>query len=147
MTTFDIKQVKLIVGGQLITGFQNGSSIEVARDEDVFSATSGLDGGFIRSKKYDNLATATFTLMMNSPANDVLNNLANQDKITGNGIAPFFITDLNAIGVKATGLCWVMKIPSINYSNESSGREWGLHIGNYNENITGGISFLGAIGL
>lgn len=147
MSTHDIRRIALTVGIQAIEGFQEGSTIEITRAEDVYTAQSGLDRGFVRNRKYNDLATLTFTLLSGSPSNQYLNNLRQADKAGNAGLVPFYFADNNYIGTFASGLCWVMRMPPLAYSDESQGRAWGLQIAEFDEQFSGGLSFFGAIGV
>jgi hypothetical protein len=141
----------MTVGQIAISGYHPGSTIEVVPNAEAVTAESGLDVGFVRNRKYDKLAVATFKLLPGSQSNDVLQNLYNLDNNPtnpGGGIVPFFIRDFNFTGTYVQGLCWVMNQPALGgYSDESAGREWMLQIADYKGNISGGAQFFGAIGI
>lgn len=124
VSTFDPKSVIIAVGGVPLSGYADGTFLEVAADNQQFSKTTGADGFTTRVKSNNNGATATVTLAQSSPSNDYLSGLAAADRLTSTGIVPILIKDLSGSTIIFAGTCWIQQIPDASFGNEINNRSW-----------------------
>ena len=126
--TYDFLKVSLIWGTRELSGFENGSSITVARTTPSFSKKVDIDGAVTRSRSNDTSGTITFTLSQLSEDNQYLQNWLNIDERTGAGVLPAKLVDKsNPNNELVTALeAWIQTQPSRTFGMESSGREWVL---------------------
>lgn len=129
MKTYNFKKVVVIVGGSIITGFADSSSISAEFDEDRFTPDTGADGEYTRSQTNNNQGTITLNLKASSLGNAVLNAFYLLDKVAGSGIFPLLIKDLNGTTLIAAPECYVLKPPAAEFESELGEREWTLATG------------------
>lgn len=123
VTTLDPKQVFIIIGGAHITGYADGSFIEVDRDEDSFTKKTGADGLTARAKSNNRGASFKITLMQTSPSNDVLTAFMLADEAESNAVQPVMVKD--GFGTSLfNGIGWVKKMPASAWAKEVGAREW-----------------------
>ena len=128
MTVFvyDAAKHYIQIGGFPIQGFQDGSNIEVAFDDDVMTKQVDTDGRnvvFNKSNRYT--ATVTFTLNEGSAANDILTEVyTSLRRGRGGGVVPFFFKDGNGRSLAQSPGCTVQTMPSLGGGRESTGRTW-----------------------
>lgn len=66
---YDPKNVTVIYGDQIITGFADGDMVELEAKEDDWSLTSGADGtDVVAVRNRDDQASAKFTLFSGTPS-------------------------------------------------------------------------------
>ena len=134
---YDPSANKVVLGGLEITGYAEGTFIEIERDEDGFMTTVGSLGDVVRTRNLSRVVKCTLTLMAQAPANDLLNGIAQDDEDTGDNVKDFQMKDLNA-NVRVDGPeAWVMKLPKIERAKEAGTIQWVIVIANC-EVIAGG---------
>ncbi len=122
--TYDPKKVFVIVGGQHITGFQDGSMVTVERNEDAWTLQMGTDGYGTRSKSNNRSGRITINLMQTSGSNFILSNLAQLDELGNGGVVEVMVQDSNGKSLHVMQEAWVVKRPSAEYGKEATNREW-----------------------
>lgn len=127
--TYDPSEVSVIIGGQIITGFDEGDSIEVAMNEDAFTLKVGSQGDATRTKNANLSGTLKLVLQQASEANAVLQGLLTQDQLSGNGTFPFLVRDNSGNDVHKAETAWVKRQPNAAYGKESGTREWMIESG------------------
>jgi len=70
-------------------------------------------------------------------SNDVLSQFAIADELTNAGLVPVSIVDLNSQTKAVSAQGWVRKLPSIEFGDESSTREWVLDLGQLDMTVGG----------
>jgi hypothetical protein len=125
--TFDPRQVIVTCGGVPITGFVDGTFIEIEKNSDDFTLHMGTDGIGSRARSADESGKITINLQRTSLSNDVLSQLRLIDRLAPSG-APFpvMIKDLSGTSTMATGFAWVRKQPKWEDGKEISPRQWVL---------------------
>ena len=91
--TYDFNKVSLIYATRELSGFENGTSITVARATPSFSKKVDIDGAVTRSRSNDTSGTYSFSLSQLSEDNQFLLNILNIDERTGAGIFPVKLVD------------------------------------------------------
>jgi hypothetical protein len=127
--TYDPQQVSLSIGGQIASGFADGTFISVEPDEDTFTKVTGADGDVSRSKTANESATLTLTLAQTSPFNDILSALAAADKVSSTGVFPVIIKDNSGTTVVSSGAGWIRRLPTSGFGKEIENREWIIDMG------------------
>ena len=126
--TYDPKSVVITVGGVPMSGFADGTFLEITRDDVAFTKVVGADGTTTRVKSNNTGGSMTITLKQSSPSNDVLSAFAQADELTNTGVVPILVKDLsgNSIYFSATG--WIQKYPDSVFANEINNRAWVLDL-------------------
>jgi len=93
MRTFDPKDVNVIVGGVVLTGFAESTFVTAERMEDMFTEYVGAKGEVSMSETSNNTGEVTITLEATSPSVRYLNGLA--IKKGPAAIIPVQVVDLN----------------------------------------------------
>lgn len=128
MYTYDPKQVMIIIGGAIMSGFSEGTFLTIEMKEDAFTTKVGADGETSRAKRNNNNADATLTLAQTSPSNDVLSAFAAADRLTGDGVVPFVVKDGSGRSLLFSAYAWVKKLPGQAYSANIEDRAWSFEI-------------------
>jgi hypothetical protein len=126
--TFDPKQVSVVVGGNIISGWGPDEAISAERNKDAWTLKVGVDGEAARSKSNDKSGRIKLTLLQTSQSNNALSALAAADELSNAGAVPFFLKDNSPTG-STTGAaltCWVLKYPAVKYAHDVELREWTL---------------------
>jgi hypothetical protein len=137
---YDPKAVSVIFGGP-ITGFADGTFVNVAFNEDLFNLVIGADGEACRSKTNNLSARITITLLQSSASNTFLSAAHNVDLNSplGDGIVPFFLKDLSGDTIMAAENAWVVKPADTEYAREPGSREWTIETDNMQFNVGGNL--------
>ena len=138
--TYDPKKVIITFGGVPITGFADGTFIQVTQDADSWAKKVGADGEVVRAKSNDNTHTVTITLQQSSGSKDYLSTCLNLDKLTNKGMLPLVITDLNGTTLESWLQAWVSKDPDWEYAKEATDRAWVLMTGQAATTLYGGVN-------
>lgn len=124
--TFDPKQVAVIVGGKIMSGFADGTFIVAERNEQAFNLKVGVDGEGTRAKSNNKSGKVTVTLMQSSASNDDLSSIAAADELSNTGVVPLLVKDASGRTVIAAQSAWVQKYPNSEFAKETSTRAWVL---------------------
>jgi hypothetical protein len=122
--TYDAKKIACIVGGVMLSGFNDGDVVTVERNEDTFTFQPDTDGGGTRSKSNNKSGRFTFVLSQTSAANGLLTAIAKLDEVGNAGAVPVIVKDLNGSSLYTATMAWLVKPPVGEYKRESGGREW-----------------------
>lgn len=124
--TYDFKKVSVIVDGQYIVGFMDGTVITCEKNEDNIIPHVGADGEVTFAESADNTGTITLTLKQTSSSLPFLQRLATQKR-------EFAAQVIDANGnFKAGGTqCRILKTPSREFGSEVSGVEVQIYVADY----------------
>src|SRR5690606_23641120 len=126
VTTYDPKQVKIVVGAHTITGVADGTFITIEPTGDGVTSVAGAYGDVARSMSHDPRHTITITLQQTSRSNDVLSSLRDVDRLSGgSGAFPIQVTDLRG-GTLFAGTAWVVKKATATFASGTENKEWPL---------------------
>lgn len=128
--TYDPKKVTFILGPYIITGFAEGTFINIESNGDGITAIVGCDQEIVRTIAPGSIIrTVTLTLLQSSDSNDDLTALLNMDNQSGAGIVPLAIKDLSGRTTIATDQAWVAKKPNVVRSNSAGdgNTEWTIY--------------------
>lgn len=122
--TYDPKQVSVIIGGKIMSGFADGSIVKVKRNSDAFTLKVGVDGGGTRAKSNDSSGEIEIELMQSSNSNDDLSAFAQADALTNAGVVSGIVKDGSGRTVVGATTCWVKKMPDVSFGKEVGTRTW-----------------------
>lgn len=124
VTSYDAKDVSVIVNGIYLTGFADGTFVSYEKTEDRWAISTGSMGDTARAKVNNPLGTITVTLQQTSPQVSMLNNLAKSGKLVE---ARVIHKGSNTEKIGGTQ-CFVMKEASGEYGSEISNREFTIQV-------------------
>jgi hypothetical protein len=128
-TTYDPKKVIITYGSVPIGGYADGTFVQVDPNGDAFTKKVGADGEVVRTRSNDNTHTVAITLQQSSLSNQYLSTCKNADKLTGLGMLPLSITDLNGATLFFWPQAWVSTDPGWGFAKEPTDRAWTFHTG------------------
>ena len=123
-SSFNPAEFDLIIAGQTITGFAEGTFVEFVRNEDTWTFITGANGEVARIKRNNLSTTITITLLQGSESNLVLSNLHNIDENTGTGAFPVLGKDNSGGSTYAASKAWVQKTADAPFSSAHEARVW-----------------------
>lgn len=128
--TFDPKEVIITIGGIPMSGFADGTFLEVVADVPQFTKVTGADGYVTRVKSNDYGAVMTLTLSQSSPSNDALSAIFNADRQANAGVVPILIKDMSGTSVIFAATGWIQQFPDTAFGNEINDRAWIFDLAN-----------------
>lgn len=133
MRTFDIKNYDVIVGDNLITGFGEGTSIEVSPEGPGFTDKVGIDGEATSSRSHDRRATLSITLMASSESNDVLSAIYAGDRagVNGEGVLSVSIVNREGTDEYSASQARIMQEPDLALGAEVGENVWQIRMFDY----------------
>lgn len=126
--TYDPKQVIVTIGGVPMSGFSDGTFLEVVRNEPTWNMVVGADGLVTRGKTNNFSGTLTLTLKQSSPSNDVLSAFLAVDEATNAGVIPVLIKDLSGNSVYFSARAWINQYANSTFGKDISDRQWTLSL-------------------
>lgn len=130
MKTYDFKQVQVIFGGNILTGFAEGDAIQLTPNADAFTLKVGADGETSRSKSNNKSRGLKLKFMQTASANDILSGIHNTDLENNSGVRPLMIKDLNGNSLVTERQAFIGKAPDESWGAEAGDREWTLVLPN-----------------
>jgi hypothetical protein len=127
--TYDPKKVIITLGGVPISGYADGTFVQIDPNSETWTKKVGADGEVARSLTNDNTHTIQITLMQTSLSNAYLRTVMNADKLTGLGMLPLSFTDLNTMEEYFWPQAWVSTDPSTGRAKETTDMQWTIHTG------------------
>jgi len=144
--TYDPRDVQIIVGGVPLSGFADGTFINVASDEPLYNKTVGADGEVSRSRSNNRAGTVTITLKQTSNGNDVLSGFAALDDASNGGVFPMMIKEIGSgRTIVFAQSAWIEQFPDVDYAKEVGDRAWTIATGPL-QRFVGGNAFSGSGG-
>lgn len=126
--TYDPKSILISVGGVPISGFADGTFLEITADNPQFSKVVGSDGYTTRVKSNNYGAVMTLTLSQTSPSNDVLSGILALDRVSNSGVVPILIKDMSGTTVVFSATGWIQQFPDMAFGNEVNNRAWAIDL-------------------
>lgn len=111
-------------GGVPASGYLEGTFVECERYADAMSMNIGSDGEGTRIKSQNKSGYIKLSLKQDSPFNDYLTNLANQDEDTSDAVKSALLTDKQGSTIGKASKAWIKRKPKVVFSNGVEGREW-----------------------
>lgn len=122
--TYNPKLVALVLFGAPITGFADGTMIEVERDSDSFTKNVGGDGEVARTANADKTGSIKITLMQTSKSNDILSAQLALDEASNLATGTAMLRDLSGSTQVSSAECWIKKPAAVSFGKENGTREW-----------------------
>jgi len=122
--TYDPKQVILTFGALHITGFAEGTMINIKRKEDMWTMQIGVDGEGTRSKSNNKSAEIEAILMQSSNTNDALSILTLADENLNSSALPLNCVDLSGRSLFQAETAWIRKYPDSQFADKAGPRSW-----------------------
>jgi hypothetical protein len=137
---YDPKLVTVIFGGPL-TGFADGTFVNVSYNDDLFTLVIGADGEACRAKTNNLSARVAVTLLQSSASNVFLSAALNTDLNSplGDGILPFFLKDLSGTTLMSAENAWIVKPADVENAREPGSREWTIETDNMQFLVGGNV--------
>lgn len=124
MKQHDPSQCLLSFDGVPISGYADGTFIEVEANDDSFTLQIGSDGEATRSRSQNRSGVLTLTLMQGSASNDFLSGMLLSDRINGDGVGALQMADNLGTTLVLAQNAWVKRSPNVRRSKESDTVEW-----------------------
>ena len=118
------------IGAHSLTGFAEGTFVNVEKNEDKYTMVSGGQEETTRVVHGNNQGTLTITLKHTSPSNAVLGKIANSDKIVS-----VWVSDQNTDGALFAGgdEAWLQKPAAQSRGNSVENITWVFSIAKYGQ--------------
>lgn len=124
--TYDPKQVIVTIGAVPMSGFSDGTFLEIDRNEATWNTVVGADGLVTRGKTNNFSGTLTLTLKQSSPSNDVLSGFMAIDEATNRGVFPVFVKDLSGNSIYFSAQAWITQYANSTFDKNITDRQWVL---------------------
>lgn len=129
--------MSVIVNGQVISGFAEGTFITVERDEDAYTYAPSTSGEGTRVKNANKAGKITIVLNQTSPSNQIFSDAIKADELNNQGVFPVLIRDNSGNDVHKSEAAYIVKFPSTQYAKENSTREYVIQCENLEMNVGG----------
>lgn len=126
--TYDPREVVVTFRGIPLTGFADGTFMNLERTEDTFTESTGASGETSRAKSNNRSASLELTLQQTSPSNDVLSIAHSQDEKANAGVGEVLVKDAKGTTLVVSPAAYVKKPPAVEYGKEITGRAWTLFL-------------------
>lgn len=112
--TYDPKKVIVVFGSVNITGFDEGTFVQIETQGDGTTAVVGCDQEVVRSISPQSiLKKIVITLLQSSDSNDKLSSIQDSDNQSGNGVKALSIKDLSGRTLLKSSSAWIVKKPQV----------------------------------
>lgn len=122
--TYSPEEYRISIGGQLAHGFEDGTFVEVAPDEDLYNKHTGADGRTSRARTANRSGTITLTLARTSPFNAVMSAFMLADEAADAGVFPVLIKDGKGSTRVFSATSWIQTRPTMADSKDIEPRQW-----------------------
>ena len=117
--TYNPSRVVVVMNGFSISGFADGTFVNITMQNDGITSQVGADGEIARAISTDRRCTVTITLQQTSPANDFLSGMFSMDVLTCGGLlGPLLIQDLCGETIFQASKAWVVKPADVEFGKE-----------------------------
>lgn len=124
--TYSPEDYRVIIGGFRAVGFEDGTYIEIAPDEQLYNKHVGADGRVSRARTANRSGFVTLTLARTSPFNDILSGFMIADEAGDAGVVPILIKDAKGNSSVFSATAWVRERPTMSDSKNIEPRSWVL---------------------
>lgn len=128
VATFSPSEIVIVFADNQITGYADGTFVEVERDEDTFTEQVGADGKVARAKNLNRMGIVRLTLQQTSPSNAILSAAQRLDESTGAGVYPVQVKHVKGTTLHGGREAWVRKPAASSYAKELGTREWEIRV-------------------
>ena len=139
LKTYDPKQLVFTYGGVAITGYADGTFVNITPNAESWTKVVGADGKDVsRARSNDDTYEVTITLASTSASNEYLSTVKLTDDLTGKGALPLLVQDLSGNTLFFVESAWIRQAPDVEFSKEVTERAWVFDTVNVSEYIVGG---------
>ena len=128
--SYDPGQVDFNVGGRDVSGYADGTFIDVQRNVDQATLIVGSDGESTVALSQNRSGRFICTLQQSSPLNDYFSSLAEALENRSGGFVPITVKDNNGTTLASGKKCWVVKRAKTTFAKDPENREWIFETGN-----------------
>jgi len=137
---YDPKDVVVVYGALVLTGFADGTFVKVAMNEDDFGLKVGADGEGCRVRKRNKSATVEVTLLQSSASNAALSASRALDIETPEGLLGKQLSITTSSGnTFFAAAAWIKKMPDVEFSKDVEHRMWVFEMIELEATITGDL--------
>ena len=129
--TFDPKKILISLGPHTVTGYSDGTFVNIEPGGDGVTKKVGCDGEVCRSLDPDNTATVTLTVLLTSPTVAWCQQRYKKDKEDGEGMFPILVKDLKGGLVFSAEQAWLENWPAREFAKEAPEREIKIATGDF----------------
>lgn len=122
--TYTPSEVKLIVGGYVVTGWE---AISIRRNKRIFNPVEGIRGKNTRVKNLDTSATIAVPLIQTSQSNDVFSEILRLDSINGTGRISLTLKDRSGNSIFSSTEAYITDYPEASYTDDIETRNWTIY--------------------
>jgi hypothetical protein len=127
--TFDIKRVIVTWCGTALSGWADGTCIQIRPAGPRWTKHVGADGEVARSKSNDLTSEVTLSFTQTSLSLDFLSLMLALDNYSNNGLGPLQIQDLNGGANQFWAQAWIRQPAETVYAKDMAPRVWTLDTG------------------
>ena len=120
--TYDPKDISVIIGGNIIQGFADGTFVKFGRMEKMWNLKVGVTGEGTRAKSNNKSGFIEMTIFQSSPSCDALSALIAADELTNSGAVPGLVRDNNGTTLATCLTGWVAQQPDTEFAKEVTAR-------------------------
>lgn len=129
VVTYDPAQVIVTFGGAVLSGYADGTFVNVQFDESQWNKVTGADGLTQRSKTNNYAGSVTITLLAGSASNDTLSTAWNSDRTDNDGDGALIVKDASGNTLWSASSAWIQGMPAQAFSKQGETREWVIDCG------------------
>lgn len=123
--SYDPTECSIVFKGETIDGYGPGTFIKVSRNEDGWTFQPSNSGGGARSRNPNKSGRFEFTLLLASPSNAVLSDIAADDEKDGSGVGEVQVKDRSTDAANCFAQNgWIVKIPDWERAKEVGEVTW-----------------------
>ena len=138
LKTYNPKECIVTYGGVQISGYADGTFVNIVPNSESWTKIVGADGFVSRARSNDDTYEVTITLQSTSDSNLYLSAQYKIDNTTGKGALPLTITDLSGSTIFVAPAAWIRQLPDQEFSKEITERAWVFDTDNASESVVGG---------
>ena len=127
---YDPRKILISLGPHVVTGYADGTFVNIEAHGDGVSKEVGADGEVVRSIDPDETATVTISVQYGSPTIAFCQQAYDRDrKTSGEGSFPILIKDLKGNLVFSSEDAWVQNSIPREFAKTGTGREISIETG------------------
>lgn len=123
LKTYNPKQVLISLGSHSVSGYSDGTFVNIEASGDGITKKVGCDGEVVRSIDPDRSATITLTVLQRSPTVSWAQKQFDLDRESGDGTFPVLIKDMKGGLLFSAKDAWVVTSPTREFAKDSTDRE------------------------
>lgn len=124
LKTYDPAQVTVAIAGAIMSGYTDGTFVEITRNDVSWNTVVGADGIVSRAKSNNRSGTLTLTLKQTSPSNDVLSGFLIADELSNRGVFPVLVKDLSGTSIFFSAQAYITQFATATFGKEIQDRTW-----------------------